>query len=284
MNMSTWIRCVASAGVLLFANWADVGAQAPPSDPWKMLPALPTTCFAEDGFSEKLHAASESIKAEVERQKKVNDEAKKQFDNMDMMEKAQRMQAFMMKNPQAAARMLQAEQATGDAAAAAMPEIEQTAVRLEAERKQLLTSFETAADQAVKPVRTRQEQLIAAKTIGGGQQQAHHRFASAADQAQYVQLVAEENAAYEKACAPYFGTGGSFHKWLSRYRTEVVERALALGQGDFMVTQMEAVGLPGGGYRSTAPLEKVDLYLNQQVRPVFDVRRSKVQPNVEPKR
>ena len=87
------------------------GRGAGPPDHWSFVPPLATSCFADDEFLEKVDAARTAIDAETERQRKINAAAKERFDNMDMAEKAQRMQAFMMKDPQAAMKMMQGEQA-----------------------------------------------------------------------------------------------------------------------------------------------------------------------------
>src|SRR5688500_11771243 len=165
MITPTSVRCAVVTGIFALGLATDLSGQAAPPDAWTMVPALPTTCFVDDGFSDRLSAAITAIQAEVERQTKVNDDARERFDNMDMTEKAQRMQAFMMKNPQAAARMMQAEQAAGAAAATSLPEAQAAVERLEAELQRLETSFGAAADRAVAPIKTRQQQLIDTKTV-----------------------------------------------------------------------------------------------------------------------
>jgi len=260
-----------------------VSAQATPSDHWKLVPAPPTSCFAGDGFSEKVDAARAAIDVEVEAQRKINEVARARFDAMDMMERSRRMQAFMMKNPQAAMKMMQAEQAAGTAVQAAITEANASSARLEAELKQLQDAFRGAAEQAVKPVVAKQKQLIDAKTIAVGEA-AISMFTTAADYAQYVQLIAEENAAYERACAPFFGANGSFHKWASSYRTEVVDKLIGDNSGDaIMIMQMQAMDLPGGNYRSTNPLQQANEFA-RRVREAWSVRLNKAAPRVELKK
>jgi hypothetical protein len=289
MTKLTWGR-VAAAGVLTLGlstflpsqGAIAASAQATPAaaDPWRLVPALVTSCFAEDDFNDRLRAASEAIGVEMENQKKINEVAKERFDKMDMMEKAQRMQAFMMKNPQEAMKMMQAEQAAGTAAQTAIAGANESAARLEAEYERLQGAFRAAAEQAVTPVRARQQALIKAKTILLGEA-AIPAFTTAADHAQYVQLIAEENAAYERACAPYFGPNGSFHKWASSYRTEVVEKLVGDGSGDaVMIMQMKAMDLPGGNYRSTNPLQQANNFITRVGR-IWGIRQNKTKPTVE---
>jgi hypothetical protein len=258
-------------------------AQEKQGDHWKHVPPLATACFSDDDFLGKLNAASTAIQAEIEKQDKINAAAKERFDNMDMMEKAQRMQTFMMKNPQAAMRMMQANEAAGAAASSAVSEEAETVQRLSAERERLEATFHAALAEAVKPVHGRRDALIEAKTVPVGEVQ-ELAFTTAADHTQYVQLIEEENATIAKACVPFFGAGGSFHKWLASWRTEVIERNITAGAtADIVVMQMEAMDLPGGGYRSTNPLQQVSNHV-KAIGDVYGKRPSKVIPRIGLKR
>jgi len=258
-------------------------AQGAAADPWKMVPAATTSCFSYDGFSEKVDTARAAIQAEIDKQKTINDAARERFDNMDIAEKAQRMQAFMMKDPQAAMKMLQGEQTASAEGTAAVLEASESAKRLDAEPQSHQASFRAAIEAAARPLLAKQDQLIAAKTIEVGEA-AISMFTDAADYAQYQRLIADENAAVEKACAPYFGPNGAFHKWLASYRTEVVEKMISVAdESDIIGKQMAAMDLPGGGYRSTGPMEQTLNYI-QKMRVVWDVRPVKSQPAVELKK
>jgi hypothetical protein len=277
MKTTHWARSAAAA--VLLAQAAPMTSSAQAVDPWKIVPAPATSCFAEDGYLDKLDAARNALQAEIEKQTKVNAAAKEAFDNMDMSEKARRMQAFMMKDPQAAMKMMQAEQAAGTNITSLVTDADGSARRLDEELKRHQASFRTTTEQAVKPAQVRQKQLIDTKAVLVGEAQIS-MFTSAADHAQYGQLIAQENADYEKACAPYFGADGAFHKWLSSYRTEVIEKLAASDPNNVMVTQMAVMELPGGGYRSTMPLQQAQNYL-QQARNVYEIRRKKAVGTVE---
>lgn len=259
---------------------AAQGRRAGPPDHWSLVPALATSCFADDNFLDKVDAARTAIDAEMETQKKINAAAKERFDNMDMAERAQRMQAFMMKDPQAAMKMMQGEQAAATSAQARIAEASESSTRLEAELERLRGAFRASSEQARKPVIARQEALIKAKTVLVGEA-AMPVFTSAADHAQYVQLIAEENAAHERACAPYFGPDGSFHKWASVYRTEVVDKLAGDGSADAVMTmQMQAMGLPGGDYKDTTPLQQANEFL-RRVRDIWAIRPNRTKPSVD---
>lgn len=284
MTTARSFRFAAASALTALAFSSDVSAQAAPPDAWRMLPALPMTCYVDDDFTDRLNAAGVALQAEVDRQKQVNDAARERFDNMDMQEKAQRMQAFMMRNPEAAMKMLQAEQALGASGQAAVAEAGEASKRLEAELERLQAGFRAAAEQAVKPIQAKQQQVITAKTVAVGEA-AISMFTSAADHAQYVQLVAEENAAYEKACAPYFGPRGSFHRWVSSYRTEIFDKLVAHQEaGDaMMIVQIQALDLPGGGYRSTSTLEQVNSF-RARLHTIWSFRQHKALAVIELKK
>ena len=273
------LRTAAGAWIALTTSTGTILAQAAPADHWRLIPAPASACFNDDDFFAKLDAATVSINAEIDKQKATNAAAKEKFDNMDMMEKAQRMQAFMMKNPQAAAKMMQAEQAAGSAAAADATSANSAVQRLDAELTRHNASFRSAIDAAIRPLRAKQADLIKAKSALVGEVQ-EPMFTNTADHAQYVQLIAEENAAAEKACAAFFGANGTYHKWLASYRTEVVDRTVSLGnETDIMIMQMAAMDLPGGGYKSTTGLEQSINYL-QKMRTVYGVRPNRAKPTV----
>ncbi len=279
--MSTTGR-IATAALIAIAPLVAANpafGQAAQGDDWKFVPPLVTTCFSDDGFSETLNAAQDAIQAEIAKQEEINAAAKEKFDNMDPMEMAQRMQEFLMKDPQAAMKMLQAEQAAGAAAASAVTEGNEDVQRLDAELESLKASYGAALEEAVQPVHARQDELIEAKTVPVGEVQ-EPMFVNAADHEQYVQLIAEENAAIEKACAPFFGANGTFPQWLESWRTDVVEKMIIAGEDtDILVMQMAAMDLPGGGYRSTTPLQQVGNYV-RKIGDVYGVRPMKVNPTI----
>jgi hypothetical protein len=174
---------------------------------------------------------------------------------------------------------MQAEQAAGTSAQAAVAEANASMKRLDTELPTLQASFKSATEQAVKPVLARRNELIKAKTVEVGEA-GMSMFTNAADHAQYVRMIAEENAAYEKACAPHFGANGTFHKWLNSYRTEVIDRLSSGDAGEgALVMQLAAMGLSGGGYRSTASFQQADNFV-LKMRSVYQVRDNKAKPTV----
>jgi hypothetical protein len=236
-----------------------VAVQSPRPE-WKLVPTMPAGAwYRDDGFEGKAQEAGQAAIAAKDQQDALNAKISEQFDKMDMMEKGQRMQAWMMRNPQAATRMLEAS-SDADGAAAAAEELKRSTGRLEKEKEALKKAFDSAVDRAVQPVDARIEALIKAKTQ---QLKVDAVFTTDADYGAYVALIDERNAAYEKASAPFFGAGGSFHRWLAAFRSDVTEKALAhTDAGTAMLVQQYAImDTPSGGYRSTGGYDVVRTYL-----------------------
>ena len=111
----------ACACLLTSSALAQTPAKAPArapvaAGPWAKVPAFPTGCFEyvddnqADPFYAKLEAAETAIKSDIDRQEAINEKIAEEFRNIDPMEQAQRMQQWMMSNPQEAMAFVQAAQ------------------------------------------------------------------------------------------------------------------------------------------------------------------------------
>ena len=271
------IRSFAFVAVASVGASISLTAQAP-ADPWQRIPAFPTSCLA-DGFPAAVEALRTTLHGEIEKQKEVNDSLQLQFNNMDMQEKMRRMQAFMAKNPQEAMKVMQALQGNAAATTSGITSAEADKTALDAQLADLTTAFRQAADASAKPIRARQSQMIGAKAepYAGG-----NRFKSKADQDAFMELLKQEDAAYESVCAPYFGAGGKFHAWLNEYRTRVSAKLAAANEANdaTIITQMSMLDSPGQGYRSTAKLAATHEYL-ARVGEVFELRYGKARPPLD---
>lgn len=275
MNMRGLGRFVA-VGIVTLAFAAELAGRTAVPDPWKKVPAAPASCFADDDYREKLHQAITDLDAEIEKQAEQNAKVRESFDAMDMMEKARRMQAFMMKNPEAAMKMMQAEQAAGAAVTTAITEGSEDERKLAKELEDHNANFRDVTETAVKPIQAKQKQLIETRTKEVGEA-AVPAFLTVADRDQYLALIEQENAAYEKACAPFVGPKGHFRNWLDSYRKQVIEPTSSASADAVLMTQMAIMDTPTGGYRSLEPLKGVRNYL-QKVEVVYGVRRKKARP------
>ena len=172
-------------------------------------------------------------------------------------------------------KMMQAQQAD---AASMTSGITSAAADEGALRKELEThtaNFNSAADAVAKPFQAKRDELIktnAKSTMEG----ASFAFVTQADVDSYRALFAQENAAYEKVCEPFFGPNGTFTASLSAYKTKVIQRNIEGGVtlDATIATQMAIMDTPTGGYRSTAPLKGVRDYLHEVIQ-VYALRRHK---------
>lgn len=254
--------------------------QARPLDPWKKVPATPTTCFADADFDARVHAASQEMITDKDRQQALNDRILERFNKMDPMEKMSRMQAFMMKNPQAAAKMIETSANLGTDAGTAMPQLAAAGQRLEKERDAHKKAMDAAIDEALKPLRVKEEALVKAKTTLIGEAQVP-AFTTAAAYAEYVAIIGEENAAIEKACAPFFGAKGRFPTWLEQYRTEISDKEVAFSNASDAATmqQVAIIETPDGGFQSVGVFDGARNYL-RHLDTISRYRRAKLAPTI----
>lgn len=250
-------------------------AQAPAPDPWKRVPALPTSCLADE-FPTAVSTLHETIKSELTTQKEVNDAIKLKFGEMDIGVKMQKMQAYMAKNPQDAEKVVKAMQGAAATQTDDFTGADADKTALGEQLKELTAEFKAASEAAAKPFRTRQSQMIDSKAewYAGG-----HRFKTKADQDALMDLLKQEDAAYEKACAPYFGTGGKFHTWLNEYRTKVAERVATGTDANESTIEIQFVmfDFPAKGYRKTGQLVGVRDYL-AKIGDVYELRVGNARP------
>lgn len=274
MMIPKWSTTATLAVLLALGNAVVVVQSTRPE--WKLVPTMPPSCFADDGFGGKVGEAQNAVLAAKDAQDVMNSKIREKFDNMDMMEKAQRMQAWMMRNPQAASKMIEAS-SDADGAAAFAEEQKVVTERLDKELESHKRAFDTAVERAVQPVKAKIDVLLKTRT-----RPTHVDvvFLTAADYAAYETLLNERNAAYEKACAPFFGANGSMHKWLQAFRTEVTEKALSAEErgNAIMAQQFAIMETPSGGYRTTSGYDLVRLYLSR-LSEVVGYRGYKVKPD-----
>ena len=154
----------AAMGLLVLAWSAPIAAQAA-ADPWSRVPAFPTTCYSNDAFFDTVIKAIEALDADLARQTKINADIKAKFDAIDMSEKMQRMQAFMMKDPQRAMQVMQAMTSTGATAAAAAPASAASIMKIDQELKDHSAKLEAEIPRALDPTRAAINQLVDAKSL-----------------------------------------------------------------------------------------------------------------------
>jgi len=249
-------------------------------DPWKKVPAAPTTCFRDDAFDARLNATGQELLADYDRQVALNQRLTARFNSMEPMERMRRMQDFMLKNPQAAAKMIEASASLGSDASTSMVDVASTTERLEKELASQKQAFDAALDQALKPLLAKQEALVKTKTTLMGEAKVP-AFTTDAAYAEYVAGIGEQNAASEKVCGAYYGPKGTFHGWLDRYRADVLDKKVAFAARNdaALLQQVAIIETPDSRYVSTGPFDAAREYVGR-LDQVSRFRRPKATPTI----
>lgn len=266
--------CVLMASAMLVGGAGETVAQSTSPDPWSRVPAAATSFYSDDDFISKVETEYAAINANIDKQAAINAAIKKSFDEMDMAQKMQRIQAYMAKNPQEAMKVMQAMQASANTTTEGVNSTSTNSIKLEQELAGHKTNFSAALDKTLKPLQARQDELI--KTRTKAVSEGEMGFKTAADAAQYAALVQQENAEYEKICGSFFGPKGEFTTWLASYKENIAKNMIPAGEANdrAIVTQLSIMDTPTGGYRSTAGLEGVRDYLGK-LRELYGLRRHK---------
>jgi len=279
MTMGTLGRLSTALALSLLALPGVALAQGASADPWSQVPALPTTYYRDFDFETRVNAAQQRNNAELTRQADLNTSIKARFDTMDQGEKMQRMQEFMMKNPQQAMQVMQAMQAGAGAVTAPVTASQGDLERLERELATLTTDFQAAVKGARDPVQRAIDELV--KTKGKACGEGDCVSLPAADVPRYKALYGQLNTDYERICGAWWGPSGSFTRWLGNYKQYLLNDVVAPGvKADSLVLQqMAMMGVPGTGFRSTAPISAVSNYLGR-LNQVYALRPHRIEtPN-----
>ena len=262
---------VAAAFTCLVA--APALAQAP-AGAWAKVPALPTACYSgTDGFADKVEAARTALAEDVERQKAVNAQIAEQFNSIDPMEQAQRMQQWMMNNPQEAARVLGAQQQMGAQAQADSPQLTADQLKFTSERADLKAKYAAALKQAQAPANAGLDALdkrLSAAGCGFGDTECALPAGALEER---DTLLRQRDAAYEANCATYWSATGPMQEYAKRYRTWMAEKWIANSQqaDDAVRLQYAIMDTPGAAWASTIPQENVSRYL-QEIGQLYAIR------------
>lgn len=253
----------AAACACLFASVA--GAQTP-AGAWAKVPALPTACYdGSDGFADKVEAARAALAADIERQKGVNAGIEEQFNAIDPMEKAQRMQQWMMSNPQEAARMFGAQQQAGAQAQAENPAINAEHLKFNAERESLKAGYQAALKEALAPANAKYAALDKRLSDAGCGFSDTECSVPASAYAERDVIFRERDAAYQANCLKFWTDTGSVAGFAKRYRAFLADKWVSqtAGSDEAMRSQFAIMDTPGAAWRSTVPDETADRYLRE---------------------
>ncbi len=269
--------------VLLFACLsACLPSAAAEKDPWASVPPLPTGCYTNDGFADKLAIARGAIRSDFDRQEAINRELPNKAQELDPMELAARQQKFMMEHPEEAMALMQRNQQLGEEYSSAEVAANDALNALQQDLQSLDDRYKTALDKQLAPTKTKFKNLaVRAQKDLVPLGEAGWVYAPWATK-EFNQLILEENAAYEKLGAEWWGASGSYHDWLNRLRDLMVkqiprrEEAEEVGAG-FLV---QLVGTPTASFKPTAALKSVGEYMDEAGK-VYARRRTEMEKPME---
>jgi len=254
--------------VILLGGSILVSAQSAASDPWSRVPAAPTGCYFDAGDIGRFDAASATLTTDYDRQKKINDDLAQQFEHLDMNVKMQRMQAFMMKDPQKAMQVMQAMQAGATTMTSQVHTSSAEGPKLDEELTGIRARYKTEVQGLLKPFDEKAAAFAKAHTQLG---EAGPYFPSKADETQWTAMMHERNTAYEKICGNWWGASGPVQGWLTKYRTFLAKEAQSYEANDgIILVQMQIMESPSGGYRSVYAMEAVRKYLEKARKVIED--------------
>ena len=267
---------LATFAIALLIAPAGLRAQGQPLDPWKRIPALPTTCYTDNDFRGSLTNLHAALGDEQRQQDEINMALEQKFGEMDMQEKMQKMMEYMRKDPQKAQKMMQAQQAAASAITSDITDGDDAKKERNAEFAKLSAAFNSEMDAAAKPFRARRDEIMktSRRVLGEGE---NWEFTTKAAQDEYNSLIDKENADYEARCATYFGANGKMVAWLASYRETALDPVARATEAndEIKTTQMVILDSPGAGFRSTAQMTAAREYISA-VQKAYDLRRPKL--------
>ena len=226
---------------------------------WARVPPLPTACYTkgETFYDDNVKAQAE-LEAAINTQRDLNDGLTLKLKELDLTTQQSRMMAFMTKDPAAAAKYAE------DAASFGTRQRDAQA-RL-AEKRQ-------AVEEKLKGIQARYVSDAAPLTP------LYKAFQDAADngsdvgRARIQALATAYDTAYEKLCARWWAVTSPYVTYLGELKRMLMEVAVPYGD-DFtrwQKTQLDIMGIPSSGFKSTAEMQAVKEYL-EAARKVYQHR------------
>jgi hypothetical protein len=258
-------------------------AQAPAAGPFAKAPALPTACYLEnDLFSDKVVAVTEATQADIERQKAVNQQIEEEFNNIDPMVKAQKMQQWMMSNPQEAMKWAQAQQQLGADTQTVGPELNASAMQFENEKKSLVAGYEAALEKAAAPADARMAAMnekLGPEGCGVGDTECSPEAWVVTE---YNAIQKLRDTGYQGVCATYWSATGQVPGYLKRYRDWLTTAWIPswIKTDEARISQYAIMNTPAASWASTIPQESMlkyletarGLYAKRQGEPLCDAQ------------
>jgi hypothetical protein len=250
------------AGVLMMTS--GICAQ-PPAGPWAKTVPLPTACYSsQDHFADKNAAALEVVSAEASAQQAANDEISHNLSaeaGKDPMAMAARIQEQMMKDPQAAMKLMQQAGAAEDPEAAQAKRLHaiDRQQQMEAEGKDLIKRYHAAVQAALVPPRAHYATLKKKLGITGDSWGVGETGAPAWAYAEWDTVKREADQAYAAMCPQWWGATGAMQAFMKRYKDYLVNERIPFDEenaskGKAALSMSTA---STGSYKSTAVIDAI---------------------------
>jgi hypothetical protein len=264
--MKSRVLMTAAAAVFLGAH--AIATTPARSGLWTKVPPLPTACYGEnDAAYDKLVAAHKAVQEDHSRQNDANSAVDQQAGNSDMMEVASRMQQEMMRDPQAAARMLESmsnpEAAAQQQAASTAQFAEDDQIRRD-ETRALKARYDAALQNAFAPANARWQVLRKKLGLSPDAQGPGEAGVPEWAWAEWHEILRMKDQAYGATCPAWFGAGGQVQAHLQRYHDFLVQKRIPL-QEERDQKKVDAYqniyGTPTTTYKSVASHDAVEDYI-----------------------
>jgi hypothetical protein len=211
----------------------------------------------------KLEQAYASVSAEHAKQTAINEKIREEYNNIDPMELAQRMQAKMMEDPERAQQYMQLIQSLGASMQTEVPATSQKETQMQAESKDAIQRYRAAQQKAYGPANARwkvlTQKLGAPESAGGIDDPSTPDWAYAEQAA----IRSEWDKADAAICPQWWGAGGEVHAFMKRYKDWLVQERVPLWEKHDAQTaaNYEMVSTPAASYRSLAAMEAAQDYI-----------------------
>ena len=255
----------------------DCVAAPAPAGPFARIPALSTACYAQgDPFLSRLEAAKEAVAKDREKQEEINARIKADFDKLDPMEMSQRMQQWMMDNPQEATRYMEASQAAGTSIQTGSSGLADEEMQFNKGYKDLAARYDAAMKQARAPADARMTALNKRLADFGCSFGSGECTLPDYAQPELEAVLRMADAAYQAACPRWWGASGEIPAYLKRHRDWLLTKYIPTYEqiDGLRVQQFAIMNTPAAAYKSTLAYQKADPYMND-IWTLYQMRPSK---------
>ena len=282
MRMETFAGRLMVGCMAVLVGPSAMAAAPAARDPWALVPPFPSGCYAEDDFSAKIDEASGAVNAEIDRREAINKVVSDRFKQIEPAELATKMQEYMMSNPEAAMKLMQANADLSQTASDATVKTQENLEKLFPELQQLEKQYKTAVATARAPFDSKFKTLdkrAQKDLVARGESWVYAPWAVK----EYNALTDQWNAEYQKVCRSWWPAGGKFPAWLSSYKESLVRDLIpASEEGDRVAAGFLVImaGAPEASWQSTAGWILIRDYL-RQTNTVFAGRSPRPDPHME---